>query len=171
MSLELKSKYKNFLDENEDVKKIPYIETVDELTNKIPVYKRTDSVSDHGLSDHPYDETLRDINIKVNKKTKEKTIQVYQRGLTLKEFGRLRGNMEYLEDSWDIQIRPLVFLYAHLKELKPKKDDQPRITELKLTEANQMKLRDKYLKVRVRYDGTKYALVNAIRTFYTISYA
>lgn len=156
----LESKYKNFLEENEDVAKIPYIETVDELTNKIPVYKRTDSVSDHGLSDHPYDNTLRDINIKVNKKTKEKTIQVYQRGLTLKEFGRLRGNMEYLEDSWDIQIRPLVFSYAHLKS-----------DELKLTEANQMKLRDKYLKVRVRYDGTKYALVNAIRTFYTISYA
>lgn len=42
---------------------------------------------------------------------------------------------------------------------------------VELTDSIQMKLRDKYLKVRVRYDGTKYAIINAIKTFYTISYA
>jgi hypothetical protein len=34
-----------------------------------------------------------------------------------------------------------------------------------------MKIRDKYLKVRVRYDGKQYVIVNAIRTYFTISYA
>jgi hypothetical protein len=39
------------------------------------------------------------------------------------------------------------------------------------TELKQSKIRDKYLKVRIRYDGTKYVLVNAVKTLYSISYA
>jgi hypothetical protein len=85
---------------------------------------------------------------------------MYQRALPIKKFGRLRGNMEYLEDAWDIQIQPIVIKYAYLKN-----------NELTLSEARQAKIRDKYLKVRVRYDGTKYVIVNAIKTYYTVSYA
>lgn len=34
-----------------------------------------------------------------------------------------------------------------------------------------MHIRDKYLKVRVKYSGTQYAIINAVRTLYTASYA
>jgi hypothetical protein len=27
----------------------------------------------------------------------------------MKKYGRLRGNMEYLEDLWDIEVRPIAF--------------------------------------------------------------
>lgn len=156
---ELSNNYKSFIIENE-IAKIPYIECVLELSEKIPVTYPTTSDPNKPLPSHPEMAILRDINIKSLIKTKEKVIQSYQRALPIKDFGRLRGNMEYLEDAWDIQIQPLAIKYAHVHN-----------NMLYLTEATQMKLRDKYLKVRVRYDGTKYAIINAIKTFYTISYA
>lgn len=141
--------------------KIPYIECVKELTEKIPVTYDTTSSSNVLLSNvTPTWELLRDINVKMLSKTKEIVVQMYQRALPIKKFGRLRGNMEYLEDAWDIQIQPIVIKYAYLKN-----------NELTLSEAKQAKIRDKYLKVRVRYDGTKYVIVNAIKTYYTVSYA
>lgn len=143
--------------------KIPYIECVRELTEKIPVTYEAISNMNSKLSDYdgsPTWEVLRDINIKVLNKTNEKVIQVYQRALPIRKFGRLRGNMEYLEDTWDVQIQPIAIKYAYLKN-----------NMFALSEAKQMKIRDKYLKVRVRYDGTRYVIVNAIKTYFTISYA
>ena len=167
---QLKLAYQQYLNSDENIFfKIPYIETVKELTTKIPVYKDTVSDLESKLTVPPHNdltnpppkaEVLRDINIKQNNKTLENTVQIYQRGLTMNKYGRLRGNMEYLEDSWDIQIQPITFQFAHIIN-----------SEIKLTDAKQMKVRDKYLKVRVRYDGTQYALVNAIRTLFTVSYA
>jgi hypothetical protein len=75
-------------------------------------------------------------------------------------YGRLRGNMHYVEDSWDIQIQPLKFRYAFMKGL-----------ELKFSSINEMKIRDKYVKIRVKYDGRKLAIINALRTLLTVSYA
>jgi hypothetical protein len=32
----------------------------------------------------------------------------------MKKYGRVRGNMEYLEDLWDIEIRPIPIKWAYL---------------------------------------------------------
>lgn len=82
--------------------------------------------------------------------------------MPIKTAGRLRGNMEYLEDRWRVQIQPITFKYAFLDY---------KTDNLMFTDSSQAKLRDKYLKVRVRYDGKKYVMVNAIKTNYTVSYA
>ena len=50
----------------------------------------------------------------MHNKTREKLIQVYQRGVNLSKVGRLRGNMEYVEDAWDVQIQPLSVKYAYV---------------------------------------------------------
>ena len=160
MNERIKTNYETYLKEEGSPVKIPYIETVPELTEKIKVKLKTDSIAEDGLQDYPHAHTLRDVNIKQNRKTRENTVQVYQRGLTLQKFGRLRGNMEYLEDCWDVQISPPAIKFAYILN-----------NTITLTEAKQMRIRDKYLKVRVRYDGTKYAIINGIRTQYTISYA
>ena len=169
MNETIKTNYEEFLTDHPAVVKIPYIETVPELTEAIPVYKTTTSDPTKELTNPPHNDTtnpppkaevLRAVNIRVHNKTYEQLIQSYQRGLTIKKYGRLRGNMEYLEDSWEIQIQPLTINYAYLVS-----------GELKLSEAKQMKLRDKYLKVRIRYDGTQYAIISAVKTQFTISYA
>lgn len=169
MNETIKTNYKEFLTAHLAVAKIPYIETVPELTEKIPVYKTTTADPNIGLISPPHNDDdkkppaadiLRAINIKVHSKTYEQLIQSYQRGLTVRKFGRLRGNMDYLEDSWEVQIQPLTINYAYLKA-----------NELELSEAKQMKLRDKYLKVRIRYDGTQYAIISAVKTQFTLSHA
>ena len=49
-------------------------------------------------------------------KSRESVVQIYQRALPIKTFGRLRGNMAYVEDAWDIQIQPIpIKRYAYLK--------------------------------------------------------
>ena len=41
----------------------------------------------------------------------------------------------------------------------------------KWTATKQMPLRDKYIKIRIRYDGTEKAIISAIKTIYTESFA
>jgi hypothetical protein len=81
--------------------------------------------------------------------------------MDIREIGRLRGNMEYVEDFWDVQIQPIRFKNAYLVNGN----------QLAFTDDEEMRLRDKYIKIRVKYDGEQYAIINALRTFFTVSYA
>lgn len=68
--------------------------------------------------------------------------------------------MQYLEDSWDVQIQPIFFKYIYFRN------------NIKgYTNLNEMRIRDKYIKIRVKYDGKQYAIINALKTLFTISYA
>jgi hypothetical protein len=160
MSAELDLKYLEYLQSEHAPSKIPYIECVSELTEKIPVTYETTSFPGTVLPGSPTWEILRDINIKTLNKSRENIVQVYQRALPITKFGRLRGNMAYVEDAWNVQIQPLAIKYAYLKN-----------NLLTLSDAKQAKIRDKYLKVRVRYDGKQYVIINAIKTYFTVSYA
>lgn len=125
--------------------------------------------------------------------------------------GRMRGNMQYKEDKWDVQINPLNIVYCnepdwasnegtyknvivHCKgesnkvpielgqspipsDVKtynnievPIKNDRGIVTWK--WEENQMKeskLKDRFVKIRVRYTGDELALVTALKTNYSIS--
>lgn len=94
----VEERYLQYLTENPTVYKIPYIECVLDITDKIPVTYKTTSDPNVELPKEPTWDILRDINIRRSNKTREGTIQIYQRGLTIKKFGRIRGNLEYLED-------------------------------------------------------------------------
>jgi hypothetical protein len=87
-----------------------------------------------------------------------KTIKTFQLGKDLKQVGRLRGNMQYIEDSWNVEIKP------HYIKLVDEVGDEKEV---------QTRIRDKYCKIRVRYDGTgdTPALITALQTLYRISYA
>lgn len=152
MAKTLDTIYKEELEKG-SIKKLPFIETVKDVNI---VILPQDSI----LLVNPKIETLRRVNLFRNNKTKEVAIQIYQRGCDIKTYGRIKGNMAYIEDTWDVQIQPLSVKYAYIKD--------NNITYSPLTE---MKIRDKYVKIRVRYDGKKYAIVNAVKTYFTISYS
>ena len=135
------SEFQEFLEDYPSIPKIPYIRT-------IPNFTETTKAGN------------RDITLEKDLKTEEILISSYQKGIDIKTSGRVKGNMEYMEDFWDIQIQPLTFKYAYLTN-----------GNLALTKQEESKIRDKYIKIRVKYDGTKYAIINAIKTFFTISYA
>ena len=108
------------------------------------------------------EKTIRDISIREHNKTKEKLVNVFQKAMDIKKYSRMRGNMQYLEDSWDIQIQPLTFKYAYLTS-----GGQLGI----INDSTESRIRDKYIKIRVKYSGKQYAIINALKTLYTISYA
>lgn len=150
----------------------------------------------------------------------------------ISEGGRLRGNMNYQEDFWDIQINPIIFVEKNefnddgsstwingnvpisvgnspipndLKgfDINPNdetsnympqdlidkgydwknidtsdwttyqyKDNNGNIhTDVNASARKEAKIRDKYLKVRIRYTGDELATITALKTLYTISYA
>ena len=144
--------YLNHLSANPSIVKLPFIikQSFDEDDENLQYFYRN------------RDDVLRDITIRSHNKTKEKLVNVYQKGLNIKNplYGRRRGNMQYLEDSWDVQIQPIFFKYIYFRN------------NIKgYTNLNEMRIRDKYIKIRVKYDGKQYAIINALKTLFTISYA
>ena len=79
------------------------------------------------------------------------SILMTQECKSIEKFGRRLGNMHYKEDAWYITINPLLLL---------NKDG-------KVTSST--KLRDKYLKVRVRYSGEDLAVITAIKSMVNLS--
>jgi len=151
MPTTLENVYKAELDKGV-IKKIPFIDIVSNLDTSM-------STQDSIGTSNPTIDSLRRINIIKHNKTNELSVQIYQKGCNMSQYGRLKGNMQYVEDAWDIQIHPINFKYAYIKN-----------SVLTYTPTNEMKIRDKYIKIRVRYDGKQYAIVNALKTFFTISY-
>lgn len=127
-----------------------------------------------------------------------------------KKGGRMRGNMQYKEDKWDIQINPLNLvqknesqqewtnvygdknkemvpaecnLFAPPAEIYNKDENKGTVTLPPDWERNivnwrisdklnkEVKLKDKYIKIRVRYSGKDLAIISALKTLYSISYA
>lgn len=133
--------------------------------------------------------------------------------------GRLRGNMQYNEDQWLVQINPINIVYKNEKNWNqgdiiggrtvssekipielgqspipdeilekgditydpnnPTNNDIPEnsmdrtITswDWKETQMQEVKLKDKWIKIRIRYTGNKLAIITAIRTLYSVSYS
>lgn len=79
------------------------------------------------------------------------SILMTQECKSIEKFGRRLGNMHYNEDSWYITINPLL-LNSNGK-------------------MSSTKLRDKYVKVRIRYSGEDLAVITAIKSILNLSYS
>ena len=87
-----------------------------------------------------YDHRLNQYLLITNQKCKDIT-----------EYGRLKGNIQYKEDAWNLVIDPIV-------KKKGEKSESARI-------------RDKWVKIKIKYKGDNLVLVSAISTIITLSYA
>jgi hypothetical protein len=107
----LETAFFEYLSKPDAPPKVPFIEVFQDLSDIIPVTYETTSIKDfHFPNDtefkvnlirqvkSPTWDVLRYTSMKIYSKTREKTIQTYQRGMPIKTAGRMRGNMEYLED-------------------------------------------------------------------------
>ena len=120
-------------------------------------------------------------------------------------YGRIRGNSQYKEDKWYIQIPSITFMQKNEADwVKPPLVVSQLPSDIQRTQVNssilpegytlddievlpntynqgntiggwtnrkETKIRDKYMKVRVRYTGNELAVISAIKTIYTESYA
>ena len=133
------------------IPKLPYIDVIKDYSLISPTttqdFEHTYNPSKTGLV---YDVRQNDYNVRTT-----------QLGNNIKKVGRAKGNMQYLEDLWDVEIRPIAFKYAYI-------DNDGNLT---FTSQRETRHRDKYLKVKVCYSGEDLAVIQAIQTTFDFSYA
>lgn len=111
----------------------------------------------------------------------------------IKEYGRLLGNIEYKEDKWNIVISPIHYKKKQLIENLPgseevidpvpnncNENDESCLNNAyeasydsyyKVGQMEAAKLRDKWMKVKIKYKGDKLVVITAIQSMLAISYA
>lgn len=168
----IKATYKDFPDLfNKDssykIPKLPYLEIKlsdkKGLPDKDKSYTKNDKWSNAsktcGEDDYKYNTT--ETILVEDEQLNEYRIHTEQYGNNMKKYGRVRGNMEYLEDLWNIEIRPITFRWIYL-------DLEENLIKSDIVEA---RLRDKYIKVKVRYTGEDLVIIQAIQTMFDYSFA
>lgn len=79
----------------------------------------------------------------------------------IKDFGRIRGNIHYKEDAWYVTIDPIKFKHKYL------------INEevIEGVDSQTTRLRDKFIKIRVKYSGEDLVIITALNTLLTVSHS
>lgn len=85
-------------------------------------------------------------------------LKVKQPIKNIKTYGRRLGNIEYKEDRWFTTVTPIYY--------KDRIVGTDNSTELKST-----RIRDKWIKIRIKYTGEKLVVINAIQSLLRLSYA
>lgn len=122
---------------------------------KFPVNRQQDSPT------NKYTENTSETMLVKDSQLNEYRVRTEQLGIDVRKFGRLRGNMHYLEDLWDVEIRPLTIKWAYLDNSE----------QLIISKPKEARLRDKYVKVKIRYTGEDLAVISAIQTMFDYSFA
>lgn len=118
-------------------------------------------MTDRGKDVDSYSDNTVETILVNDKQLSEQRVHTEQLVNNVNKYGRVRGNWQYLEDSWRGEIRPLAFKEAYI-------DDKD---EVAFTETEESRLRDKYIKIKVRYTGEDLAIIQAMITLLSRSYA
>ena len=141
-------------------------------------------------------QNLTGTEIVYDKNLNEYAVVSHSKGCDLNRVGRLRGNMQYREDCWRVEIRPINFVQKNesnwtvppiqlnniptdIEKDEISSEDLPNdydITDISLpvdgwSSRKETRIRDKYLKIKVRYSGKDKVIISALKTLYNISYA
>ena len=143
------------------------------LFNRSKVYHNQIDLYGNHLTDIPYEidggkddyPNLKQLfynvsQINYNNVSDEYTLIVNQLCKNKDSYGIRLGNIQYKEDGWYTNIEPL----RYNEILK-----NPNLQGT--TNFASAKIRDKWIKIRIKYKGDRLALINAVSTFETISYA
>lgn len=84
------------------------------------------------------------------------------------EYGRRLGNIYYKEDSWYTTIEPI--RYTEKYKIK-KGSSEGIIDELPDSKVKEARIRDKFVKIRVKYTGEDMVIITALKTTLTPSYS
>lgn len=79
-------------------------------------------------------------------------ISLYQKTLNTLNVGRLLGNMHYKESYWYIDVAPITVIDVSGKQ-------------------KQQRIKDKQIRIRVKYSGSKLAVITSLSSIYTQSHA
>lgn len=118
--------------------------------------RKDDSNNDYWIS-----QEFENCDIKWDNNQNNYWISLKQDTKNIKEFGRLLGNIHYKEDAWYVTIDPIKY------KNKFKLDDIVTLS----SEVSDVKVRDKFIKIKVRYSGEDLVIITALQTLLNISYS
>lgn len=153
--------------EGKTIKKIPFLhlETCDKYGRQDKSYHQNKpdfwGNLDSNKEKDEYSFNTSEVILVEDDQLNEQRVHTESLGNDIRKYGRLRGNMQYLEDLWDIEIRPIKFNWAYVNE-----DD-----ELLFAPSKEARHRDKYIKIKVRYTGKDLAVIQGIITMFDYSMA
>ena len=151
---DLRALYPDFpilnLNKEDRIYKLPYL-----ILEGQHAYTESNSDNDYEHTNNSSGTTLI-----YDKRQNDYNVRTTQLGNNIRRVGRAKGNMQYLEDLWDVEIRPITFKYAYVDN-----------NQLLFTQQKETRHRDKYLKVKVCYSGENLAVIQAIQTTFDFSYA
>lgn len=166
----LKQKFIDFPElfgyEGKTIKKIPFLhlETCDRYGRQDKSYHQDKpdfwSNLDPNKEKDEYSFNTSEVILVEDDQLHEQRVHTEQLGNDVKKYGRLRGNMQYLEDLWDVEIRPIKFNWACMNGNK-----------LAFVPSKEARHRDKYIKIKVRYSGEDLAVIQGIITMFDYSMA
>ena len=155
------------LENNRTINKLPFLhlETTDRkgMSDKNKTYLESqywDIYKPDNITDYKYQFNSSETILVNDEDLNEQRVHTESLGNDIKRYGRIRGNMQYLEDLWDIEIRPVKIQWACLNSKNE--------LVFKKTETRH---RDKYCKIKVRYTGQDLALIQGIITMFDVSRA
>lgn len=141
-----------FVDENKKILKLPYLKHI----------RNSDSLGyKQQLHDSQYSENTNNTWLTEDALMNQYKVKTEQKALDIRKYGRLKGNCQYLEDNWKIEIRPITFRYVYLNNNG----------QISFTKDSTQKIRDKYIRIKIKYSGEDLAVISAVKTLYTESYA
>jgi hypothetical protein len=86
-------------------------------------------------------------------------IHIPQECRNLETYGRRLGNIHYVDDSWYTTVEPLIY-DAHIND--------PNSNHNEVPVWKSTRIRDKWIKIRVRYTGEDLAIIAAIKSIINI---
>lgn len=108
-------------------------------------------------------ENLKNAEVEWDPILNQYTLVVNQECKDIKEYGRMRGNITYKEDSWYVTIDPIYFQKAT--------EESEYATGKEGLDYKSTRIRDKWCKIRIKYTGKDLVLISAIKTMIMTSYA
>lgn len=126
----------------------------DSFTKETEFYEKAD-----------YSPVFYNASITYDKVLDEYTLVVHQDCKNKEKYGVRLGNIQYKENGWDTNIEPLRY-NSNLKNPEYSYDDL-----LETDDFVSAKLRDKWIKIRIKYKGDRLAIIGAVTTFENTSYA
>ena len=122
-----------------------------------------------------WDQMLEQVpELKRNQRTGQIHMVIPQECRNIETFGRRLGNIQYKEDSWYTTVEPIIFLADLINEKTTNKTTVPSEDKIERNYKNNSRyikstrIRDKWVKIRVRYTGEDLAIITAIRTIMNV---
>ena len=139
------------------------------LFNKARIYHDGKNIYNNGNENfvkntlYEFPECFKNVKVEYDPVLNQYNLIMIQKTKNLETFGRRLGNIQYKEDSWYLMIDPIVY------------DARIKDPNYVITGENQewitTRLRDKWLKIKIKYSGEDLVIITGIKTLFSLSYS